>query len=90
MISAETRLIDLTVGELMDLITSKISPAPAPAKDYTEKKYVYGLAGIAKLLGCSIRTASDIKASGKIDGAIIQEGRKIIVDSELALNLLKK
>ena len=32
-------------------------------------------------------TANRIKQSGKIDKAIIQIGRKIIVDAELALEL---
>ena len=53
----------------------------------TTKKYVYGLAGIAKLFGGSIPTANRIKQSGKIDQAITQIGRKIIVDAELALEL---
>lgn len=51
------------------------------------KKYVYGISGIARVFGCSIPTANRIKASGKIDGAITQIGRKIIIDSELALEL---
>ena len=52
-----------------------------------KKEYVYGLAGIAQLFGCSIPTANRIKQSGKIDKAITQIGRKIIVDSELAIEL---
>lgn len=51
------------------------------------KKYVYGIRGIADLFGCSIPTASRIKKSGKIDKAITQIGRKIIVDAELAIEL---
>lgn len=54
------------------------------------KKYVYGIRGIAKLFGCSISSANRLKKSKKIDGAIIQDGRKIIVDSELALELMKE
>lgn len=57
-----------------------ITPAPS-------KKHVYGIAGIARLFGCSIPTANRIKQSGKIDKAITQIGRKIIVDVELALEL---
>ncbi|MFH6972264.1 DUF3853 family protein [Flavobacterium petrolei] len=53
------------------------------------KTYVYGLSGIATLFGCSIATASRIKGSGKIEDAISQEGRKIVVDAELALKLSK-
>lgn len=52
-----------------------------------EKQYVYGIAGIARLFGCSIPTANRIKASGKIDKALKQIGRKIVVDAELALEL---
>ena len=37
-----------------------------------EKRYVYGLAGIARLFGCSLPTANRIKQSGKINRAITQ------------------
>jgi len=85
-----TPLFKLTVGELMDLIDRKIKQEPvkddrqvAPAG----KQYVYGLAGIASLFGCSKTQAHRIKKSGKIDGAITQTGRLIIVDAEKALEL---
>ena len=55
-----------------------------------ERKYVYGILGIAKLFGCSLPTANRIKKSGKIDKATTQIGRKIIVDVELALELAGK
>lgn len=61
--------------------------APTPAIDSTTKKHVYGIVGIARLFGCSMPTAHRIKKSGKIDQAITQIGRKIIVDAELALEL---
>ena len=48
---------------------------------------MYGLAGIARLFGCSLPTANRIKLSGKINRAITQVGRKIIVDADLALEL---
>ena len=60
---------------------------PAPILDTSQKKYVYGIGGIAKLFGCSLPTANRIKQSGKIDKAVTQIGRKIIVDAELALEL---
>ena len=62
---------------------------PRPITD-TERKYEYGILGIAKLFGCSLPTANRIKKSGKIDKAITQIGRKIIVDVELALELAGK
>lgn len=52
-----------------------------------ERLYVYGLAGIARLFGCSLPTANRIKQSGKINRAITKVGRKIIVDADLALEL---
>jgi len=51
------------------------------------KKYVYGIYGISQLFGCSVPTAHRIKKGGKIDKAITQIGRKIIVDADLALEL---
>jgi len=57
------------------------------ASSKEEKQYVYGLAGIARLFGCSLPTANRIKQSGKINRAITQVGRKIIVDADLALEL---
>ena len=62
---------------------------PQPITD-TERKYMYGILGIAKLFGCSLPTANRIKKSGKIDKAITQIGRKIIVNVELALELAGK
>ena len=52
-----------------------------------QKHFVYGLAGLARLFGCSLPTANRIKQSGKIDRAITQIGRKIIIDAELTLEL---
>ena len=64
---------------------SETKPAQ-PAAD-KEKKYVYGIGGIARLFGCSIPTANRIKKSGRINRAITQIGRKIIVDADMALEL---
>ena len=65
--------------------TSRESTKTSTAKG--EKRYVYGLAGIARLFGCSLPTANRIKQSGKINRAITQIGRKIIVDADLVLEL---
>ena len=56
-----------------------------PAKG--ERHFVYGLSRLARLFGCSLPTANRIKQSEKIDRAITQVGRKIIVDADLALEL---
>lgn len=55
--------------------------------DAQTKRYEYGIRGIAKVFGCSIPTANRIKKSGRIDRAISQVGRKIIIDADLALQL---
>lgn len=55
----------------------------------TDKKYVQGINGIASLFGCSKSTAQRIKNSGIINDAITQIGRKILVDADLALQLVK-
>ncbi|MDD4190542.1 MAG: DUF3853 family protein [Mangrovibacterium sp.] len=82
----EKPLWQMTGGDLLNLLGNV--PVPEPEVHETEKKYVYGLNGIAQLFGCSIPTANRIKQSGKIDRAIKQIGRKIIVDAELALQLV--
>ena len=85
-IDPNTRIIDLTVGELMELLeTIKATPQEAPKKP--EKRLVYGIAGIAQIFNCSMTTANRIKASRRIDKAIKQNGRVIVVDADLALEL---
>ena len=64
---------------------SNNTTAASSAKE--ERHFVYGLSGLARLFGCSLPTANRIKQSGKIDRAITQVGRKIIVDADLALEL---
>ena len=46
-----------------------------------------GSLGLPDFLGVASPTANRIKQSGKIDRAITQVGRKIIVDADLALEL---
>ena len=56
----------------------------------SEGKYEYGLKGLAKLLGCSVSKASEIKSSGILNNAIIQRGNIIIINKEKALRLFAK
>jgi len=77
-------------GEEFLCLQQSAEPRPAHQTTVptdTPRRYVYGIGGIARLFGCSIPTASRIKKSGKIDRAITQIGRKIIVDADLALEL---
>ncbi len=50
-------------------------------------RFVRGLGGIADIFQVSLSTAKRIKASGRIDKAIIQRGRVILTDPDLALKL---
>lgn len=85
-ISNDTRLVDLTVGELKAVLQSSMSVQ----KSDGQKKLVYGLQGLADLLHCTKRHASKIKSSGILNEAIKQRGRTIVIDSELALELFGK
>ena len=87
-------LWQMTSGEFMEFLKEglnrTVATEPVSPLANTHKTYVYGIAGIAKLFGCSIPTANRIKKSGEVDQAITQIGRKIIVDAELALELAGK
>ena len=83
-------LFQCTLGEFKAVIVEalcdkKLDDIAAKAP----KRYVYGLAGLMELLGCSISTAERIKQSGVIDEAISQTGDIIVTDAELALDLLR-
>lgn len=85
----QKRLLDMTGEEFSFLLQQGINKSEIDVNKKKEepKRHVYGINGLAKLFGCSVPTANRIKQSGKIDSAITQIGRKIIVDAELALQL---
>lgn len=90
MLNPNTRIIDLTVGELVDLIretTAAVASSTMP--EQKPRNLEYGIAGIARIFNCSMATANRIKASGKIDDAITQTGRIIVIDVDRALQLKK-
>ncbi|WP_074434194.1 DUF3853 family protein [Bacteroides neonati] len=90
-------LIQSTLGDFVELMKKEfgftnetsdngeeVKPAPL-----SKKRYVYGITGITELFGCSTATAQRIKSSGAIDAAISQNGKIIVVDADLALDLLR-
>ena len=83
-VTSDTRLIDMTVGDLMQLITETINSQ----RESQTPNYFKGMTGIAAIFNCSIRTACRIKKSGKINQAISQSGRTFIVDADKARKLL--
>jgi len=86
-INNETPIAMLTVGQLMELLnTDKKQEVPAVQKT---TNYVYGLNGIKKLFSVSHATAQRYKDT-IIKDAVSQNGRKIIVDSEKAIELFNQ
>ena len=62
-----------------------VSPLRKPESGAT-KRYVYGIKGIEELFGCSHATAQHYKDTVIAD-AVTQNGRKIIVDADYAVEL---
>jgi hypothetical protein len=79
-IDPQTPLWKLTVEEFLEIIQTLNS----------ENRHEYGLKGLAKILGCSVSKASEIKSSGMLDEAIIQKGKIIIIDKQKVLELFAR
>lgn len=86
-ISDDTPLFKLTVGEFRDLCSELIDQNLIQEND---DEIVFGLEGIAKIFGVSKNQAYRMKRSGKLDGAIKQEGQVIITYKKKALELFGK
>ena len=87
-------LYSLTVEEFTQLLDDRI----AAALDTNNKvisvqkpsgNYVYGLRGIQQLFGVSHKTAQEYKDTF-LCPAVMQNGRKIVVDADLAMELFNK
>ena len=92
MINLEKPLFQATIGDFKEVLTMALKDIELESEGKTKtapKRYVYGIAGIAKLFGCSEPTAQRIKSSGEIDDAISQINGIIVVDAEYALDLLR-
>lgn len=86
------KLFEATVDDLVDAFVSRLGLTP---ESFTEgskgekRNLIYGLKELANLLGCSVSTAMRIKKSGVLNAAIHQTGKVIVIDADLALDLLK-
>lgn len=90
--SENTPLAALTIGEFKSLLEGcldKVASAASSGQVKTSGNYVYGLRGIQQLFGVSHRTAQEYK-DGIIKDAVMQNGRKIVVDADLALGLFNQ
>jgi len=87
-ITNETPIAFLIVGQLLELLNSRKENQVEPIPEKS-KLLVYGLRGIRNLFGVSHATAYKYKST-IISGAVMQNGRKIILDVDKALELFKK
>lgn len=84
-ISNETPIALLTVGQLRELLNLDKQPEKVVIPD-TSKRLVYGLHGVRKLFNVSHATAQRYKDT-IIKDAVSQNGRKIVIDVDKALEL---
>lgn len=91
----QSLLIQISPDDLQTLIIDCLQavlgkPGSPESKEagVPTRRYVYGLAGLAKLLNCSHPTAQRIKDSGQIKYS--QIGRKLIFDEDEVLKAMSK
>lgn len=85
-ITDNTPIVMLTVGQLKELIRKEIAQVEVKSESINEKKYAYGLRGIREEFNVSHSTAQKYK-DGILKDAVLQNGRKIILDIEKAREL---
>ncbi|MDO5665569.1 MAG: DUF3853 family protein [Bacteroidia bacterium] len=78
---------DLSVNEFVHLLET-MGFQRAQKREGEPKRYVFGLKGIRELFNVSHVTAQKYK-DGIIADAVAQQGAKIIVDADLAMELFK-
>ena len=88
-------LYTLTLGEFFELLDQHLEASAYGANQRSDfpvastGRLVFGLKGIQELLGCSHKTAQYYK-DHVIQEAVRQNGRKIVTDAELALQLFNQ
>lgn len=88
-VNDQTPIAMLNVGQLRNALGIDNQQQETVQDEMESKKYVYGLAGIRKLFNISHATAQRYKDT-IIKAAVMQQGRKIIVDKSAALKLFKE
>lgn len=84
-INNETPIALLTVGQLRELLNSDSKQESYPSTEKSNQ-LVYGLSGIRKLFNVSHATAHRYKET-IIKDAVSQNGRKIVVNADKAMEL---
>lgn len=91
-LNENTPLAALTIGEFKNLLEGcleKSANADNSGQKKTTGRLVYGLHGIETLFGVSHKTAQMYKDTF-LAPAVKQNGRKIVVDADLALELFNE
>ena len=89
-ITSDTPIAMLTLGQLQEALYIFPSESRAVQQEQAEEKqYLYGLRGIRELFKVSHPTAQKYKDTF-LKPAIIQHGRKIMIDQDLALKLFSE
>lgn len=68
-INNTTPIAMLTVGQLKEVLNDVKIESTVINTTNSDRKFVYGIAGIALLFNCSVPTTNRIKKSGRIDKA---------------------
>ena len=87
-----TLLAEMTIGEFWELYEQRYGVKPISSQNNTNNsatRYVYGLRGIQGLFNCSHKMAQYYK-DHVIQDAVMQNGRKIVVDADYALQLFNE
>ena len=93
-LSENTPLYQLTVGAFRELVQDELGKRMNPentsgCSSHTAARLVYGLRGVQSLFNCSHKQAQYYK-DHIIKEAVMQNGRKIVVDADYALQLFNE
>lgn len=87
------RAIDLTAGDIYDMMLEavrEVVPQLTPPIYNNEERYVVGLEGIMKAVGCKKWKACKLHQSGMFDEAISESGRNMVVDVQKAREIARR
>ena len=82
------QIIYMTGEQLLQLFQIALTPASGDPQHQEMPQHVYGLKGLAGVLGCSEQTAARYMAQGKLEGAYVQVGKTIITDTRKLMEIL--
>lgn len=91
-VNDSTPIVQMTLGQFWEQFELRYGKRLLPSQNSDNRptgRLVYGLKGVADLFGCSHKTAQYYK-DHVIREAVSQNGRKIVVDADLALKLFNE